>query len=156
MLLATAGLMAGSVVGLSSPANAGPIGSCKSLRSFTLDFRTGGDDLRGNSEVIVWLTTKSNLDIELQHVWGGFGNNTSNSRTVTFQNPNWAINSCMVTGVKIRMVSHPDIFQTADNWNMDGFALYGYSDTGAYSYQISDSTAFKRFTDSNQWWSKLG
>lgn len=143
-----------SVVVCSVSIHAGPIGSCAKLRSFTLNFRTGGDDLRGNSEVIVWLLTTSG-SVELQHVWGGFGNNSSHSRTVTFQNPNWNVDSCSVTGVKVRMVSHPAWHETADNWNMDGFAIHGYSESGDYKYYLEANGApVKRFTGSDQWWQK--
>jgi len=157
LLLATTILAAGAVGVAAAPASAGPIGSCKDLRSFVLDFRTGGDDLRNNSEVIIWLTTTSGSTVELQHVWGPFGNHSSTSRNVTFQNPNWTVNSCTVTGAKLRMVSHPEWHQTADNWNMDGFALYGYSATGAYAYHVSATGApVKRFTGSDPWWTVVG
>ncbi|MGW0436440.1 hypothetical protein ACWDV4_28310 [Micromonospora sp. NPDC003197] len=151
LLLATSILAIGAVGVAAAPASAGPIGSCKNLRSFVLEFRTGGDDLRYNSEVITWLTTTSGT-VELQHVWGTFGGNSSTSRNVTFLNPNWTVNSCTVTGVQLRMVSHPEWYETADNWNMDGFALYGYSATGAYGYHVSAVGApVKRFTGSDQW-----
>lgn len=133
---------------------AGRIGPCANLRSFNLDFRTGGDDLRGNSEVIVWLTTTSG-DVELQHIGGGFGNNSTNFRVVPLLNPNWHVDSCSVTGVKIRMVSHNSWTETDDNWNMDGFSLYGYSDDGNFSYFLSAFGApVKRFTGSDQWWER--
>lgn len=151
-VLATATVLAAVGVGVTAaPASAGPIGPCTSLRSFNLEFRTGGDDLRGNSEVIVWLRTTSGT-MELQHVWGRFADHTSTSRLVTFQNPNWAVNSCTITGVSVRMASHPEWHETADNWNMDGFALQGYSSTGAYGYSLSRNSANKRFTAGSPWW----
>ena len=141
---------------LSANSYAGPIGPCERLRSFTLLFFTGGDDLRNNSEVIIWLKTNQG-DVELQHVWGSFGNNSSNMRTVTFQNPNWNIDSCSVQGVKMRMVSHPSWPETDDNWNMDGFSLHGYAENGGFKYFISANGApIKRFTGSSQWWEHNG
>ena len=157
VLLITGAMLAATVIGgAASPAAAQPVGTCKNLRSFVLDFRTGGDDLRGNSEVIVWLMTTAG-DVELQHVWGAFGNHSSNSRSVTFQNPNWTVNACTVSGVKIRMISHPGAFEHDDNWNMDGFTIFGYSGTGAYAYYLSATgTPVKRFTGSDPWWSTTG
>lgn len=156
LFVATGMLATLGVTVTATPASAGPIGSCASLRSFTLVFRTGADDLRGNSEVIPFLRTTSG-DVELQHVWGGFANNSSNSRTVTFINPNWAVNSCTVTGARLRMISHSEWYESPDNWNMDGFSLYGYTSTGSYRYYMSASgTPLKRFTNTDQWWSMLG
>ena len=152
---ATTLLAVGSLTALTPSANASPVGPCVNLHSFTLDFRTGGDDLRGNSEVIPFFITTVG-DIELQHVWGPFGGGTTNSRNVTFLNPNWTVSSCDGRGVKLRMVSHNDVFQTDDNWNMDAFTLYGYSDTGQRSYFLSVPDAFKRFTGSDQWWTRIG
>jgi len=136
-------------------AHVGPVGPCSTLRSFNLEFRTGGDDLRDNSEVIVWLRT-TNGDVELRHVWGRFADHSSNSKLVTFQNANWGANSCSITGVSIRMVSHPEWHESTGNWNMDGFAVQGYSSTGAYRYSLSRSTANKRFTGSSPWWHTTG
>ncbi|HEY0698504.1 MAG TPA: hypothetical protein VGD43_11920 [Micromonospora sp.] len=156
LLLAASLLTSLGLVSVAAPASAGPIGACTQLRSFTLVFQTGGDDLRGNSEVIPWLTTTSG-DVELQHVGGGFAGWSTNVRTVTYYNTNWSVSSCSVTGVKLRMISHPEWYETPDNWNMDGFALYGYSSTGSYSYYVSATgSPLKRFTNTDQWWSKLG
>ena len=81
----------------------------------------------------------------------------SDTRTVTFINPNWAVNSCTVTGARLRMISHSEWYETPDNWNMDGFSLYGYTSTGSYRYYMSASgTPLKRFTNTDQWWSMLG
>ncbi|MFE4372442.1 hypothetical protein ACFRMN_30250 [Streptomyces sp. NPDC056835] len=149
-LLATLGLIA-----TGSPASAGPI-ACNNMNSFTLVFRTGGDDLRGNSEVMPYLTTRFG-DVELGHFNGGFGNNSTSTKVVGLANLNWTVNSCDVTGLKLRMVSHNGAFQTDDNWNMDAVTMYGYGNNGAYSYYFNASGApLKRFTGSSQWWSMLG
>lgn len=141
---------------LAAPANASPVGGCTSLRSFTFNTITGGDDLRDNSEVTPFLTSTVG-DIELQHFWGPYGNGSSHAVTVTFQNPNWSISSCSVTGIKLHMVSHNGFLQSDDNWNMDFVSMSGYSATGVYSYYVSATgTPVKRFTGSDQWWSKLG
>jgi hypothetical protein len=148
-------LAVGAMTAVVPSAAASPVGPCGNLRSFTVDFRTGGDDLRGNSEVIPFLTTTSG-DVELQHIQGPFAGNSTNSRTVGLLNPNWTAWSCNGTGLKLRMVSHNDFLQTDDNWNMEGVTMYGYADGGQYAYYLSASNAFKRFTGSDQWWSRLG
>lgn len=141
---------------LTAPAGATPVGPCTALKSFTLNFNTGGDDLRDNSEVIPFLTSTLG-DIELQHVFGPMGNNSSRAVTIGFQNANWDVSSCSVTGVKLRMISHNGWFQTDDNWNMDFFSLSGYGALGQYRYFISaNGSPVMRFTGSDQWWSKLG
>ena len=69
---------------IASPASAGQIGpDCVDLRAFTLSFNSGGDDLRDNSEVTVWLTTSDRGDVELQHVWGPINNWRSGSYNVS-------------------------------------------------------------------------
>lgn len=141
-------------ISFTGPVHAGAIGSCAKLRSFFLNFQTGGDDLRSNSEVIIWLMTNTG-DVELQHVWGGFGNNSTNYRVVTLQNANWDVNSCSVTGIKMRMISHNSWTETDDNWNMDGIVVNGYSDQGEYKYTFSaNGSPVKRFTGSSQWWER--
>lgn len=151
-----AGAAALGLIAAAAPAaQAGPQGPCQNLHSFTFDFRTGGDDLRGNTEVIPFFVT-TNGDVELQHVWGPFGGWTTNSRTVGLLNPNWTVSSCAGQGLKFRVVSHNDIFQSDDNWNMDGVTMYGYSGTGGYSYFLSAPNANMRFTGGNQWWTRLG
>ncbi|HVQ95318.1 MAG TPA: hypothetical protein VMU51_30085 [Mycobacteriales bacterium] len=144
---------------LAAPADAAPVGPCTSLRAFTFNTITGGDDLRDNSEVTPFLTSTAG-DIELQHFWGPYGNGSSHAVTVTFQNPNWSISSCSVTGIKLHMVSHNGIFQTDDNWNMDFVSMSGYGVNGEYRYYVSASVpgggTVKRFTGSDQWWSKIG
>ncbi len=140
---------------VSLPSLGGPRGSCARLRSFTIDLRTGGDDLRSNSEVIVWLMTTLG-DVELQPIWGGFGNNSSHSRTVALRNPNWNLDSCSIKGVKVRMISHPSWPEGDDNWNMDGIAVHGYAENGDYKYYFSENGApVKRFTGSSQWWQRI-
>lgn len=139
---------------IANTANAGRIGSCGKLRSFLLNFQTGGDDLRGDSELVIWLMTTSG-DVELQHVWGRFGNDSTNSRVVALQNPNWDVDSCSVTGVKMRMISHPLWPEADDNWIMDGFMLNGYSGTGKYKYTLSaNGNPVKHFNGSSPWWQK--
>jgi hypothetical protein len=145
---------------LAAPANAGPIGSCKNLRSFTFDTRTGGDDLRNNSEITPFLMTTFG-DMELQHFWGPYADGTSHAASVSFISPNFSVSSCSVTGIKLHMVSHNGFLQTDDNWNMDYVDMLGYSDTGAYSYFVSQNAPttggpVKRFTGSDQWWSVVG
>ena len=158
LVLAAAVVTATGLGAVAPAANAAPVGPCRDLSSFTLTFRTGGDDLRDNSEVIVWLTRTSG-DVELQHVWGPFQNQTTNYRTVALTNPNWAVNSCSITGVRIRMVSHPGTFQSPDNWNMDAVTVQGYgAGSGSYSYYLSavGNPLLKRFTNTDQFWSRLG
>jgi hypothetical protein len=151
-----AGVTALGIVGTGTQvAQASSVGPCADLHSFTFDFRTGGDDLRGNTEVIPFFITTTG-DIELQHIWGSFANNSTNSKTVGLLNPNWTVSSCAGQGMKLRVVSHNDPFQSDDNWNMDGVTMYGYSGTGGYSYLLSVPNAFHRFTGSDQWWTRLG
>ncbi|WIN00139.1 hypothetical protein ACTOB_003824 [Actinoplanes oblitus] len=139
------------------PAQAGPIGACVQMRAFYLHLGTGDDDLRDNSEVIVWLMQNHGPDVELEHVWGGIGNRSDRGYSLAYQNPNWHIGSCDVAGIKVRMLSHNGIFQTDDNWNMDSISLDGYADWGRPSYSISASgSPVKRFTNSDQWWSLFG
>ncbi|MGW0520410.1 hypothetical protein [Crossiella sp. NPDC003009] len=78
--LTASALTLGALAATAPSAAAGPIGPCVNLRAFNLEFRTGGDDLRGNSP---------------------------HHRSVAFADPNWTANSCEVTGMKIRLVSHP-------------------------------------------------
>ncbi|MFB6393760.1 hypothetical protein [Polymorphospora lycopeni] len=126
------------------------------MTSFTLVFRTGGDDLRSNSEVMPFLTTRYG-DVELQHFRSGFGNNSTHTKVLGLHNLNWTVNSCDVTGLKLRMLSHNGPFQTDDNWNLDAVTMYGYGQNGAYSYYFhAAGTPLKRFTGSSQWWSQLG
>lgn len=135
-------------------ASAGPVGSCAKLRSFFLNFQTGGDDLRANSELAIYLMT-TNGDVALQHVEGGFPNNSTNYRMVSLQNPNWDVDSCSVTGVKIKLISRPAWPETDDNWNLDGFFINGYSEQGEYKYSLSATgSPLKRFTASSPWWEK--
>ncbi|SCL40929.1 hypothetical protein GA0074692_6054 [Micromonospora pallida] len=149
-LLITATLLATlGVTVIASPASAGPI-ACNRLSYLNFYFRTGGDDLRGNSEVIPYLITTSG-DVELQHVWGGFGGETTNFRTLRFLDPGASVNACSVTGLRLRMVSHPSWPETTDNWNMDTVSFYGYSATNVYSYHFY-APSFFRFTGSQQWW----
>jgi len=157
--------MGGMGIGIGAgPASAGVIGGCaQQLHSFTLDFRTGDDDLRDNSEVDVYVMTtlganNTEQDIPLQAVYGPFPNNSENYRTVTFQNANWTVPVCSVYGVKLHMISHNGLFQTDDNWNMNSFALYGYSTSGGYAYYVSSGwgNPIKRFTASDSWWTKVG
>ncbi|MET8150852.1 hypothetical protein ACIBSW_19020 [Actinoplanes sp. NPDC049668] len=151
-LVVSAGLAA-----TAGPAQAGPIGACAELRAFHVNLGTGGDDLRDNSEVIVWLTQRSGGDVELQHLKGGIGNWSNRSDSITYQNANWHVSSCNVTGIKVRMISHNGTFQHDDNWNMDSITLNGYADGGAPAYSISaNGSPVKRFTGSSQWWSLLG
>jgi hypothetical protein len=151
-LAATAGLAAAA-----APAQAGPIGGCAELRAFYLNLGTGGDDLRDNSEVIVWLTQRAGGDVELQHVTGGIGNWSNHSYNLAYQNTNWHVTSCNVTGIKVRMISHNGTFQSDDNWNMESITLNGYADGGSPAYSISaNGSPVKQFTGSSQWWSLLG
>ncbi|MCU7725389.1 hypothetical protein ODJ79_16810 [Actinoplanes sp. KI2] len=152
-LAATAGFAVAA-----APAQAGPIGGCAELRAFYLNLGTGGDDLRDNSEVIVWLTQRNGGgDVELQHVTGGIGNWSNQSYSRGYQNANWHVNSCDVTGIKVRMISHNGTFQGDDNWNMESITLNAYADGGSPAYAISaNGNPVKRFTGSSQWWSMLG
>lgn len=149
-LLITAALL--TTVGLTvvaAPASAGPI-ACNNLSYLNIYFRTGGDDLRNNSEVIPYLITSSG-EKELQHVWGPFGNSSTNFRTLRFLDPGVSVNACSVTGLRLRMVSHPSWPEGPDNWNMETVTLYGYSATNVYSYHFY-AAPFFRFTGSQQWW----
>lgn len=149
-LLVTAVLLSTlGVTAVATPASAGPI-ACNTLDHVNIYFRTGGDDLRGNSEVVPYLTT-SGGDIALQSVWGPFGNSSTNMRTVHFLDGGASVNACAVTGLRLRMVSHPSWPEGPDNWNMESVTLYGYSGTNAYSYYFH-ATPFFRFTGSRQWW----
>lgn len=146
-----------ALAAVAAPAQAGPMGPCGELRAFYLNLGTGEDDLRDNSEVIVSLIMKDGLPVELQHVWGWIGNRSNRSYTITYHNQQWAVDSCKVRGVQVRMISHPGPFQTTDNWNMDSFTLNGYADWGRQAYTISASGApIKRFTGESPWWWMIG
>jgi hypothetical protein len=157
LALAATLLSALTVGAFAAPASAGPLGDCASANHpfvdhFRLDLSTGGDDLRGNSEVIVYLNTTSGV-VELQHVGGGIGNWSSRSYDIRFNNPAWTVDSCTVTGVKVHMISHNGFLQTTDNWNMNGFALYAWTINGTMGYFHSAvGNPIKRFTGSDQWW----
>jgi hypothetical protein len=133
-----------------------PVGPCAPLHSFYGIFDTGSDDLRGDSEVIMWLQTNTG-NVELQHFWGPFANNSTNTENLTFLNSNWTVNSCSVTGLTIEMISHPSGFETTDNWNLNSVELYGYSTTGAYSWHFwAGGNPLHRFTGSDPYWSGQG
>lgn len=152
-----AGLAASSLLAVGAgTANATAI-TCAPLRSVHATFQTGGDDLRSNSEVIMYLMSTLG-DVELQHFYGGFGNNTTNSRDLGLLNPNFTVDSCAVTGLKIRMISHNGTFQSTDNWNLDAVSVSGYGNDGAYIWYFSKtgSPLLKRFTGSSQWWQANG
>ncbi|OJF12104.1 hypothetical protein [Couchioplanes caeruleus] len=151
-LLVTAGFAA-----TASPAQAGRIGACAEMRAFTLTLGSGGDDLRHNSEVVVWLTGTPGGDTELQHVWGGIPNWSNRTYSISYQNTNWHVNSCSVTGIRVRMISHNGTFETNDNWNMQSITLHGFSDGGAPAYAISaNGDPVKRFTGSAPEWTRRG
>ncbi|MCO1580716.1 hypothetical protein M8C13_33665 [Crossiella sp. SN42] len=154
--LTASALTLGALAATAPSAAAGPIGPCTNLRAFNLEFRTGGDDLRGNSELLIWVTTRHG-DVPLQPVWGGFGGNSTHHRSVAFADPNWTANSCEVTGMKIRLVSHPSWPEGPDNWNMDGLVVGGFGEAPSRSYFFSANGApVKRFTGSDHTWSQLG
>jgi hypothetical protein len=74
---------------------------------------------------------------------------------VSFWDPDSRANSCDVTGVKIRMISHNVGNENDDSWNLDSFTMHGYSDGGSLSYYLSaHGNPLKRFTARSQWWEK--
>lgn len=112
------------------------------------------DDLRASSEVIVWLTMLTG-DVELHHIPGGFGINSSVSRHVTFRDANKIVDSCKVTGVKVQMVSRNEGNNVDETWNLDGFTIHGYAKDGRVSYYLNaNGKPLKRFTSRSQWWEK--
>jgi hypothetical protein len=125
---------------------------CSNLNTFTLSFGTGGDDLRGDSEVVVWLTTISG-EVELQHVWGPMGNWSSSIVKVGLVNPNWNVSACDITGVVIRMISHNGFLETDDNWEVDYFQIDGILPSNSIIFSASAiGSPVKRFTGSNPYW----
>lgn len=125
------------------------------LHSFILGFHTANDDLRTNSEVIVWLKTHSGY-VQLQKIYGGFGRNSDIARNVTFRDPDARVSSCDVTGVKIQMISNRVGNENHDAWNLNSFTMHGYAETGGLAYQLSaGGSPLKRFTNQSPWWEKL-
>jgi len=153
--LVTSLVAAGAVATAATPANAAPVGTCRDLHSFTIEFGTGGDDLRYNSELAIWLTTSIG-SIRLEPVFGQFSNWSFNTRDLTFQNHSITVSSCAVSGVQIRLIQHPSWPEGADNWDMISFELWGYAAGGSVAQHMSppDGSPLKRFTESSPTWTR--
>jgi hypothetical protein len=145
----------GAIAVAATPAHAVPVGTCRNLHSFTVEFGTGGDDLRSNSELAISLTTTIG-SIRLESVWGTFSNNSFNTRDITFQNHSITVDSCAVTGVQIRLIQHYSWPEGADNWDMTSFELWGYAATGSVAQHMGevDGSPLKRFTESSPTWTR--
>jgi hypothetical protein len=158
-------LAAALALASSSPAHAKPVGECTSLRSFQVDLGAGEDDLRGNSEVIISLVTKSRGSVDLQHIAnGGVPSYDHRMFTLDYAGPTIPVGSCDVAGVTVRMISHNGIFETTDNWDMDRITLKGFEGPafwgmplGRNGLSISTQSFPKlhRFTGSDPLWEYL-
>lgn len=147
------------LVGLTAaPVKAGPIMPCAPMRAFTFVFSTGGDDLRGNSELALWLLHRDGMtEIELQHVWGPINNWNTRTYSITYQHPNMSFSACDIKGVKIRLISHNDFLQTDDYWNMESMSMTAHSIEGRDAYFLSANGApAHRFGGGGSIWTKEG
>ncbi|KPM52432.1 hypothetical protein CcI49_14085 [Frankia sp. CcI49] len=158
-LLAAALTFAGS-----SPALARPIGECTPLQSFQADLGSGEDDLRGNSEVIISLVTRSRGGVDLAHITGGVPSYEHRLITLDYGSPTIPVDSCDVAGVTVRMISHNGVFETTDNWDLDRFTLKGFDGPSFWGFplgrtglSISDQSfpLLHRFTGHDPLWQFL-
>jgi hypothetical protein len=127
--------------------SADPIGACGAVSKFTMTFRTGGDDLRHNSEVLVSIKVSTlTQPIPLRSFFGPFGNNTTTVKgDVLFVTAGQTVNSCDIRGQHITLISHPAWYEGPDNWNMDSFSIVGFTSTGVAKYQHSSGVGAPRF-----------
>ncbi|MFD0203657.1 MULTISPECIES: hypothetical protein [Saccharothrix] len=128
-------------------ASADPVGGCASVSKFTMTFRTGGDDLRYNSEVMVSIRLASlTQPVPLKSVFGPFGGNTTTVKAdVTFATTGQTVNSCDIRGQNITLISHSAWHESPDNWNMDSFSILGFTSTGVVKYQHGSGVGAPRF-----------
>jgi hypothetical protein len=88
-----------------------------------LTIATGGDDLRGDSSADAALVSPSGAAFESAPLKAqsdpGWGNNTSNTRVVPF---NAALPPAL-GAVNITLTSHNGLFETDDNWNINGIDI---------------------------------
>lgn len=142
-------LLTAGVVGTftATGANADPIGSCATVSKFTMTIRTGGDDLRYNSELLVsikvWNLTQP---IPLKSLFGPFGGSTTTVKPdVTFATTGQTVNSCDIRGQHLTLISHSAWHEGPDNWNMDSFSIVGFTSAGVAKYQHSSGVGAPRF-----------
>jgi hypothetical protein len=143
-VLLTASL-AGTVT--ATGASADPIGSCAMISKFTMTFSTGDDDLRYNSELAVGIIVQDiHVPIPLTPIFGPFGDySTTVKADVTFATTGQTVNSCLIRGQRITLVSHPAWPQGADNWDMNSFSIMGFTSGGVAKYQHGSGNAAPRF-----------
>jgi hypothetical protein len=150
VVMLTAGLM-GMVTATSASAN--PIGTCGAVSKFTITFKTGGDDLRDNSELIMGIKVAGITDpIPLKSVFGPFSNHTTTVKAnVTFATTGLTVSSCSIRGQELTLISHPNGWQGPDNWDMNSYSIVGHTSFGAAKYQHNSGPGFPRFrfTQSN-------
>ena len=128
-------------------ASADPVGSCARVSKFTMTFKTGGDDLRYNSELIVGIKVSSLAQpIPLNSVYGQFSNHTTTVKAdITFATAGQTVNSCHIRGQHLTLVSHPNGWEGPDNWDMNSFSIVGYTSAGVAKYQHSSGPGAPRF-----------
>lgn len=144
VFLLTAGLT-GTVA--ATGASADPIGACAAVSKFTMTFKTGGDDLRYNSELIVGIKV-SNLTepIPLNPVFGQFSNHSTTVKAdITFATTGQTVNSCRIRGQHLTLVSHSGAWEGPDNWDMNSFSIVGFTSAGVAKYQHSSGPGAPRF-----------
>lgn len=147
--IAAAFLLTASLTGTvtATGASADPIGACATISKFTMTFSTGDDDLRYNSELVVGIMV-AGLDhpIPLNSVFGPFGDFTTTVKAdVAFATTGQTVNSCHIRGQRITLVSHPAWPQGADNWDMNSFAIVGFTSAGVAKYQHGSGNFAPRF-----------
>ncbi|MBB4906044.1 hypothetical protein [Actinophytocola algeriensis] len=149
-VMLTAGLM-GMLT--ATGASADPIGTCGAVSKFTMTFKTGGDDLRYNSELIVAIKVSGITEpIPLNPVFGQFSNHTTTVKAnITFATTGLTVNSCSIRGQELTLVSHPNGWEGPDNWDMNSFSIVGHTSAGVAKYQNHSGPGFPRFrfTQSN-------
>jgi hypothetical protein len=132
---------------LAGGAGADPVGSCGAVSKFTMTFRTGGDDLRYNSELLLSIKVSYlSAPIPLQSVFGPFGGDTITVKaSVPFATAGQTVNSCDIRAQHITLMSHSAWYESPDNWNMDNFTIVGYTSAGVAKYQNTSGHGAPRF-----------
>ncbi|MBC6449020.1 hypothetical protein [Actinokineospora xionganensis] len=123
-------------------AAADPIGSCATITKFTMTFRTGGDDLRYNSELLVSIKVPHlTQPLPLRSVFGQFPNNSTVVKVdIPFATTGQTVNSCHIRAQHLTLISHSAWFEGPDNWDMNSFSIVGYTSSGVAKYQHSSGT----------------
>ncbi len=152
---AAAFLLTASLTGTvtATAASADPIGSCAAVSKFTMTFKTGGDDLRYNSELIMAIKVSGVAEpIPLKPVFGEFANHTTRVKAdIAFATAGQTVSSCSIRGQHLTLVSHPNGWEGPDNWDMNSYSILGFTSAGVAKYQHSSGPGFPRFrfTQSN-------